>query len=442
MHLADVGQAELEGVQDGEHVLLWDYIAEADKYCLRPSQLAPWRKRADPLADDAVEALDLKPGMDALAAIEKALEGEIPPTAVVRFWDHVLTPPPPGVSAFAPDQDPKSLQDTSPEAALRHPTRRPPPTCEFGFLSCHRSAHLDLGMTCLIRAVMLEVHDLREGGGGTDMSRAVAQGQAVFWRYSTYCFEAFMHFSLAGGFGSPRLAATMRETGYLTSSNRDATYRRLLETTLFILDAMSDFRIGVGKGWKSTLRVRLLHAQVRRRIRQGMGIAKEYDPETLGLPINQEDMSATLGAFAVAPLWSMRRVGLRLTREEQAAYVATWRHLGHMLGIEEDILRTYYGTLSGAEKFFASVAFDLFPAIVPEDPYQTPTYKMLSAVSNRPPRTSNVREQLHYTVLLAEPLVTGYPAPRMLATAAGRSPRRPAAHPARHVARQSPASGQ
>lgn len=44
---------------------------------------------------------------------------------------------------------------------------------------------------------------------------------------------------VVGGFSSPRLGATMRETGYLTSKQHDATYRRLLETTLFVLDVRS-----------------------------------------------------------------------------------------------------------------------------------------------------------------------------------------------------------
>lgn len=58
----------------------------------------------------------------------------------------------------------------------------------------------------------------------------------MFWRYSGQIFTALMHFSLAGGFSAPGLAAVMRETNYLTSDAREATYKRLLETTLFVLD--------------------------------------------------------------------------------------------------------------------------------------------------------------------------------------------------------------
>jgi hypothetical protein len=39
-------------------------------------------------------------------------------------------------------------------------------------------------------------------------------------------------------------------------------------------------------------------------------------------------MIATLGSFAIAPLWSLRRLGITLTNEEELAYVAVWRHIG------------------------------------------------------------------------------------------------------------------
>jgi hypothetical protein len=40
------------------------------------------------------------------------------------------------------------------------------------------------------------------------------------------------------------------------------------------------------------------------------------------------DMLATLGSFAIAPLWSLQRQGIHLTPEEEMAHVAVWRHIG------------------------------------------------------------------------------------------------------------------
>lgn len=43
-----------------------------------------------------------------------------------------------------------------------------------------------------------------------------------------------------------------------------------------------------GRGWKSAIRVRLLHASVRVRIADGKGSRKMYDSAVDGVPINQE----------------------------------------------------------------------------------------------------------------------------------------------------------
>lgn len=171
-----------------------------------------------------------------------------------------------------------------------------------------------------------------------------------------------------GGFSSPNLSAVMNETGYLTSAYTDATYKRLLETTLFVLDvrdhmlppalrahpcvaqAMRDMRPGEGRGWRSCVRVRLLHAQVRRRIRLKQGKLKTYDVGVSGIPINQacvpffhlpagtashwqrgSDLCTVLGSFMIAPLWSMKRTGIHLTPREIASYQAAWRHIGFVL---------------------------------------------------------------------------------------------------------------
>lgn len=141
----------------------------------------------------------------------------------------------------------------------------------------------------------------------------------------------------------------MRETNYLTSDSRDATHKRLLETSLFVLDAMADMTTGDSRGWRSAFRVRMLHAQVRIRIREGKARHNVYDEEENGVPINQacvfslsawhennsgltaglcSDLLAVLGAFMISPVWSLRRIGISMTKREEAAYQVCWRHIG------------------------------------------------------------------------------------------------------------------
>ena len=50
--------------------------------------------------------------------------------------------------------------------------------------------------------------------------------------------------------------------------------------------------------------------------------------ETVQLVDAIRDLLATLGSFAIAPLWSLQRMGIKLTEEEKEAYIAVWRHIG------------------------------------------------------------------------------------------------------------------
>ncbi|KAK4058532.1 hypothetical protein OIO90_000694 [Microbotryomycetes sp. JL221] len=357
---------QTEQVPDGATIQRWDYVTVVNSKCRRPSNLQPLRHLSDDLADQVVDMLELKPGQDALSAIEAHLarsrDGKRDGgkrDCVDEFWQYV-TQEPPSALGFSQINYKNYSSRGRPDEAMHRNDRS--------------GKSSPLGQPCL------------------------EEGQAVFWRYAGSIFTALMHFSLAGGFGAPHLAATMKATAYLTSNSRDATYRRLLETTLFVLDAMTDMRVGEGKGWRSAVRVRLLHAQVRRKIRLGLGKQGKYDYEEHGIPINQADLATVLGAFMIAPLWSLQRTGISLTAFELSSYQTAWRYVGYYLGIDADLLEEFYGsTYADAESAFASLAFDAFPTESPSDPLSTPTYKILSAVSERPPRKQSIGHHLQYS---------------------------------------------
>ena len=91
-----------------------------------------------------------------------------------------------------------------------------------------------------------------------------------------------------------------------------------------------------GKGWEAALRVRVLHAKVRRSLLQTtMRTTGGWDVMTNGIPINQEDMAATLLAFSVNVLLGIEFVaGKPLREEDQRDYLALWRYIGWLLGID------------------------------------------------------------------------------------------------------------
>jgi hypothetical protein len=146
-----------------------------------------------------------------------------------------------------------------------------------------------------------------------------------------------MYFSLVGGFSAPKIIKVLDETGYLTRSDRDETWRRLNETIEMVLDCVCrDDGLEVGEaGWWAVLKVRMMHSRVRRRLLARSG-ARAWDAETYGVPINQEDMMGTLLSFSVNVIRSIQRTGAPwLSLREQEAYLHLWRYIGHLIGVQE-----------------------------------------------------------------------------------------------------------
>lgn len=84
-----------------------------------------------------------------------------------------------------------------------------------------------------------------------------------------------------------------------------------------------------GRGWKSVLRVRMLHAQVRMHLNK-VKVAKEKY-----IPVNQEELICTLGFFSVSMFVTLQRVGIPLTEAQRRDYIALWRYISYLLGISQ-----------------------------------------------------------------------------------------------------------
>ena len=79
------------------------------------------------------------------------------------------------------------------------------------------------------------------------------------------------------------------------------------------------------------LSVRFLHAKVRRRISQRT--AEPWDAEVFGVPINQEDLAATLLAFSINVIHGIEKtLGRPLSDAEQEDYLHLWRLIGWLMG--------------------------------------------------------------------------------------------------------------
>jgi len=134
----------------------------------------------------------------------------------------------------------------------------------------------------------------------------LARGQAVFLQYSPVALLSLFYISLVGGFSAPLITKVLMGTGYLTSAKKGKVMERLVDTHQMVARCLEEGALLPGaEGHEAVLRVRFLHSSVRRRMlchgkrgAGGAGGAGAWDSATYGVPVNQEDLAATLLAFS------------------------------------------------------------------------------------------------------------------------------------------------
>jgi hypothetical protein len=111
--------------------------------------------------------------------------------------------------------------------------------------------------------------------------------------------------------------------------------RRLGETARFVyLTSQPGALRRFGEGFKATVKVRLIHAQMRRLLKQ----SGHWATSQWGEPINQAYMAATNLTLSVVLLDGMRSLGLRCTQTEREALMQLWRYSGYLSGVAPELL--------------------------------------------------------------------------------------------------------
>jgi ER-bound oxygenase mpaB/B'/Rubber oxygenase, catalytic domain len=123
----------------------------------------------------------------------------------------------------------------------------------------------------------------------------------------------------------------------------------------------------------------MLHSQVRLRLLH----SSKYDTQSHGIPINQEDLLATLGAFSVACIWTMERMGIYISPDDREANILAWRHIGYYLGIDSALLQRFYANSHTAEMHLCSSITHLLEPRLGEPSGMLPL-RLLNGISNRP----------------------------------------------------------
>lgn len=129
--------------------------------------------------------------------------------------------------------------------------------------------------------------------------------------------------------------AAVNQTLLATGALEKGAARRIAETTKWWIDVTEPGAMQRGgDGFKSTLRVRIIHALVRHHVSQ----QATWDEADLGLPVNQTDMQATYLGFSVVYLLGMKLVGIPLSAQDKADVMHLWRCIAWVNGVGEGLL--------------------------------------------------------------------------------------------------------
>ena len=155
-------------------------------------------------------------------------------------------------------------------------------------------------------------------------------GIRMFHRNSHLILGAFVGGTLVEGF-----ATNISKAFFISGRVRDQGVRRLRQNNRHMIEIfMPDGLTRDGDGWKLSVRIRLVHAQLRRLL----GNSDEWDREAWGLPISSAHLGYAITSFSARLLDHMKRLGAEYTEEERKSFMSIWRYTGHVMGIPSSIL--------------------------------------------------------------------------------------------------------
>jgi squalene cyclase len=159
----------------------------------------------------------------------------------------------------------------------------------------------------------------------------IARGQRVFTDHGWLMAAGLFCTSLPQAYCAANGARVLTETQGMTRHVR----HRILETAQFLFDVCSEGGLEPGaRGIRSAQKVRLMHGMIRHLVL----MKGEWDVQSFGVPVNQEDYAGTLMTFSAVLLDAVEKGGVQLSSADQEAYLHLWKVVGHILGVHEKLI--------------------------------------------------------------------------------------------------------
>lgn len=161
------------------------------------------------------------------------------------------------------------------------------------------------------------------------VGKRVYDGCRAFHNDSDLFLLAFLGDVIVRGF-----ATLISKPFFLTGRIWDHGVRRLQRNILHLIEIMIPGGLGrQGDGWKLSVRIRLVHAQIRRLL----NLSGEWDVAAYGMPLSAAHIALAAAGFSAQLLAAAIRLGARPDYDERDGFMHIWRYTALLLGVPEAI---------------------------------------------------------------------------------------------------------
>jgi hypothetical protein len=155
-------------------------------------------------------------------------------------------------------------------------------------------------------------------------------GSRAFYRNSNMFLAAFVGAVLIEGF-STLISKSFGITGMII----DQGVRRLKQNNRHVAEIFLPGGLARhADGWKLSVRIRMIHAQVRFLLSK----SEEWEYDAWGGPLSAAHVAYGAATFSAVLLKNARALGVKVTEDESAAFMMIWRYAASLMGIVPEML--------------------------------------------------------------------------------------------------------
>ena len=159
---------------------------------------------------------------------------------------------------------------------------------------------------------------------------ALTQACRMFHRNSRLILGAFVGGVLVEGFST-----NISKSFFITGRVRDQGIRRLKQNNRHLIEIFMPGGLERdGDGWRLSVRIRMVHAQIRRLLKH----SEDWDAGSWGVPLSAAHVGFAITAFSARLLKHMKNLGAEYNNEDRKSFMEVWRYSGYLMGIPETIL--------------------------------------------------------------------------------------------------------